>query len=234
MARESDGRKKVFIVEDHPVFSVGLARLLNNDPGLVVCGTTINIQGARDGLKTLRPDLLVVDLMLPDGSGFDLIEEAAARFPKMAVLVLSMADETIYARRALRAGARGYMMKSEAPQLLLGAVHQVLAGETCVSVRLRSEILTTIALAGSLAEPAELLTPRERDVLKLIGEGKTTSEIARALRISSKTVDSYRGFLKRKLGARDNGQLVCRAVQLQLMEKQRNGAAHKISPEPRR
>lgn len=212
-------KHKVLIVEDHPVFANGLASLLNQDPALTVCGTATSIGQARSLLRQFRPHLMILDLGLPDGSGFELISEITTRYPGIGILVLSMAEEVVHARRALRAGARGYLMKHEPPQRLLHAALEVLAGRTCVSNRLQSEILRALQGPAGLADPAEQLTERERDILRLIGEGKTAAVIARQLGISPKTVDSYRTFLKRKLGVRDSHELMCRAIQLRMGEQ---------------
>jgi DNA-binding NarL/FixJ family response regulator len=214
-AKDKSPRRKVVIVEDHPVFANGLSLLLDQNPTLTVCGSATRVEQARKVIRKIKPDLLIVDLALPDGNGFDLISEMAAQFPAMAILVLSMADEMIYARRALRAGARGYLMKHEPPQRLVQAALEVLNGRTCVSSALQSEISRGIQRTGA-TDPIEELSERERAILVLIGEGRTAAVIGTQLGISTKTVDSYRTLLKQKLGARDSHELMCRAIQLRI------------------
>lgn len=216
-SRSSSGRKRIFIVEDHPVFCDGMTTLFNNDPGLQVCGTAISVDQAVSALDAAHPDLLIVDVGLPGKSGLELIAEASAKWPSLPILVVSMADEALYARRALRAGAKGYLMKHEPPDRMLQAVHQVLAGKSFISTRLMGSILKTMPSRG-IAEPAELLSPRERDILRLLGDGKNTMQIAKELGISAKTVASYRDGLKQKLGIADSHELVCYAIRSKLVE----------------
>ena len=215
-------RKKLFIVEDHPVFRDGLAALFNHDPGLHVCGTATDGAEALKKLRRLRPDALIVDIGLPGKNGIELIREVLALDPGIAILVVSMCEETMHARRALRAGARGYLMKHEGPERLLEAVHQVLAGKTCVSPRVTGQILKSFRSRG-IVEAEDLLSAREREVLRLIGDGRSTAEIARSLAISTKTVDSYRTHIKDKLGFADAHELLYYAVRRSASENSAKG-----------
>jgi len=210
-------RKRVLIIEDHPVFSDGLASLLNHAPGLRVCGA---VTTAHEGLKEfhrLQPDLVIVDIGLPDQSGFGLIPQLAALPRKPAMLVVSAGDEMMHAITALRLGAGGYVMKHEGPDRLLEAVREVLAGKTCVSPRVTNQVVASMRRTrwGSALKP---LSTRELAVLGLIGDGLLSVEIARRLNISRKTVESYRTHLRHKLGLATGHDLLFYAVRWRMRE----------------
>jgi len=207
-------RKRVFIVDDHPMMREGLGRLIDGEPGLMFCGGAGNAEEALSMIGAARPDLVITDLTLPGRSGLDLIKDFKAFNPEMLVLVFSMHDESFYAERALRAGARGYLMKEEGSEKMLAAIRQVLAGEISVSARMASKILNLFSgqrPRGS-SSPVERLTDREFDVYQLIGQGKTTKEIAQQLHLSPKTVAVHRGNVKEKLGITSATELVHHAV----------------------
>ncbi len=209
-------RKQIYIVEDHPVFCDGLLALFNHDPELHVCGTATNATQALKEIRHLRPDVLVLDIGLPDKSGFELMREVSALKRDIAILVVSAGDEMVQARQALRAGAKGYVMKHEGPERLLQAVHQVLLHNTTVSPQVANQILKSIHRAKGVVDPLELLSPRERQILGLIGDGLPGVGIARQLRISVKTVDAYRANIRQKLGLPDAHELLCYAVRWRL------------------
>jgi DNA-binding NarL/FixJ family response regulator len=212
-------RKQIFIVEDHPLFCDGLRELLNHDPELRVCGTAASATEALAEIRRLKPDVVILDIGLPDRSGFELIRDIVRLNASIAILVVSAGDEMIQASRALRAGAKGYVMKHEGPDRLLGAVHQVLANRTSVSPRVTNQILKSLRNSRRHSANRAELSPRERQVLCRIGDGHNSAEIARDLGISRKTVDAYRAYIRRKLGLADGHQLIYYAV------RWRNGAA---------
>lgn len=206
--------KHVLIVDDHPFMRAGLAQLINRQPDLVVCGEAGDPVAAMTELRRSPVDLVVTDLTMPGRSGLDFIKDLHALHPALPILVVSMHDEVIYAERALRAGARGYIMKEAGGENFLAALRQVLGGQVYVSPRLSAQILENLSARrprGSTS-PIEKLTDREFEVFQLIGQGKSTRDIAEQLHLSSKTVDVHRGHIKEKLGLGDITSLVRHAV----------------------
>jgi len=193
-------RSKVLVVDDHPVVRQGLVMMINNQSDLEVCGEAATAEAAFQTIADKRPDAAIVDLSLKDTTGLELMKDIKIRFPQLPVLVLSMHDEAIYAERALRAGARGYVMKEESAETILSAIRQVLAGKIYLSSRMTSRLLDMMAGGGAPAEsPLKRLSDRELQVFQLIGRGLGTNEIAQQLHLSIKTVESYRAHLKEKL-----------------------------------
>jgi DNA-binding NarL/FixJ family response regulator len=212
-AREIE-RKRVFIVDDHPMMRDGMGRLIDGEPGLAFCGGAGNAEQALSEIVRTKPDLIITDITLPGRSGLDLIKDIKAFDPDAPVLVFSMHDESFYAERALRAGARGYLMKEAGSEKMLEAIRQVLAGQITVSPRVAAKILDLFSgqrPRGSQS-PIERLTDREFDVYRLIGRGKTTKEVADQLHVSHKTVAVHRANIKEKLGIASATELVHHAV----------------------
>lgn len=209
-----DVERKIFVVEDHPVFRVGLRELIDQEPDLRVCGEAEDVGTALAEITRHQPDLVIVDLSLKGRSGMELIREIRANLKDTPVLVLSMYDEALYAERALTAGARGYIMKQEASESIVGAVRRVLEGKIYLSAAITDEILGKLVSGPRPTdeEPHSRLTDREVEVLQLIGQGFTTSEIGDKLSLSVKTVGTYRERLKEKLHLRSSAELVCYAV----------------------
>ncbi len=207
-------KKRVFLVDDHPMMRDGMSRLLDSEPGLMCCGGAKSAEEAISEIPRCRPDLVITDLTLPQRSGLDLIKDLAAMQPDLPVFVYSMHDETFYAERALRAGARGYLMKEAGSEKMLEAIRCVLAGEISVSPKIAAKILTLFSGPKSRGShsPVEKLTDREFDVFELIGQGKSTKEIARQLHLSHKTVAVHRGHIKEKLGLTSAAELVHQAI----------------------
>ena len=192
----------------------GLAQLINAQTDLIVCGEAGNPVEAFRSLAKIKPELVLSDLTMPGRSGLEFIKDLKATQPDLKVLVVSMHDEVVFAERALRAGARGYIMKEAGGENLLAAIRQVLRGEVYVSPRMSSQILNNISgrrPRGSTS-PIEQLTDREFDVFQLIGQGKSTRDIAEQLHLSSKTVDVHRSHIKGKLGLKDATALIRHAV----------------------
>lgn len=206
--------KRLLLIDDHPIMRHGLAQLIRSEPGLDVCAEAGN---ACDGLAAVgrcRPDLVVIDLTLPDKSGLELLKDIQAMHPGTLCLVLSMHDEDMYGERALRAGARGYIMKEVAADHLVTAVRKVLSGGIYVSDAMASRMLEQVS--GQRARQAagiETLTDRELEVLEMIGRGVATKNIAAKLCISARTVEAHRAHIKDKLGITDGAALVRYAMQ---------------------
>ena len=195
--------KRILLVDDHPLMRRGQADLLSREQDLMVCGEAGTAREAMEAIAKLKPDLVLVDMTLPDKDGLELIKDIQALHPGLPVLAMSMQDESLYAARVLRAGGRGYVMKSEgSDQQLVAAVRTVLSGQIAVSPRMAAKILESVAApSGKVgSEPEAKLTDRELDVMRLFGEGWSAEEIAQRLHLSSKTVDVHRAHIKEKLG----------------------------------
>jgi DNA-binding NarL/FixJ family response regulator len=205
---------KILIVDDHPLTRRGMAQLLGQQRDLVVCGEAGDADQALAAVKSLRPHLVLADVTLPGKHGLELIKDISALYPSVLVLVVSMHDESLYAERALRAGARGYLMKNEGGEKLVEAVRQVLAGKVYVSQSLSEQILDVFSGRHRRARQATLssLTDREFEVFQLIGQGLTTHEIGRHLRMSGKTVETHRLHIREKLGLKTGPELIKHAV----------------------
>ena len=198
-------KSKIMIVDDHAIVLHGLKELINSEPDLEVTMTADSAERALEMLKEQRPDVVVTDISMPGLSGLELIKEIAKLHADLPTLVLSMHDELVHGERALRAGAKGYLVKQEAPESVIKAIRMVLAGERYLSERMQS--LLAQRGRGRLAnQPLSVLsglTDREHEIFRLIGIGLSTSEIAAKLNRSVKTVEAHRANLKRKLGLRN-------------------------------
>jgi DNA-binding NarL/FixJ family response regulator len=205
----------VLLVDDHPIVRQGVAQLINREPDFMVCGEADTAHAALTLLTTLKPDLAIIDLSLEDRNGMDLLKDMKARSPKLHVLVLSMHDESVYAERALRAGAKGYIMKQEAPDRVLVALRTILAGEVYVSEKMAAQMLRALSdwRPGTAESPVERLSDRELEVFRLIGKGLSTSAIAEQLFISVKTVETHREHIKIKLKLTKKGDLLQQSIQ---------------------
>jgi DNA-binding NarL/FixJ family response regulator len=214
-------KKRVFVVDDHPIVRQGLALLINREPDLVVCGEAEDAHTAVQSITTAKPDILVVDISLNGPDGLDLLKEIRTRNVELPVLVLSMHDESIYAERALRAGAQGYIMKQEATEKVLVALRRILTKEIYVSERIANRMLQRYIGSPGAGSPSSIadLTDRELEVFRLIGEGHSTRQIAEELHISVKTVESYQAHIKEKLSLRSARELVQHAIQWSVGEK---------------
>jgi DNA-binding NarL/FixJ family response regulator len=207
-------RRRILLVDDHPFMRAGLAQLIDRQPDLMVCGEAGNPAEALQALAHTKPDLVLSDLTMPGRSGLEFIKDLKATHETIAILVVSMHDESVFAERSLRAGARGYIMKEAGGENLLAALRQVLRGDIYVSPRMSARILE--GLAGTRprgsSSPIEKLTDREFEVFQLIGLGKSTRDIASQLHLSPKTVDVHRANIKEKLGLLDATALIRHAV----------------------
>lgn len=206
----TDKRTRILLVDDHAVVRFGMAQLIQKEKDLLVCGEAESAGRALDAITTLKPDLVIADISLKDSSGLELMRNIRAQYPKLPVLVVSTHDETVYAEVAFRAGALGYLMKSDALDNVVTAIRRVLSGNIYVSdalgarmlqqqVRGRTDVQTT-AVAG--------LSDRELEVFRLIGQWKKTSEIASELHLSIKTIEYYREQIKVKLNLKNGAELM--------------------------
>jgi DNA-binding NarL/FixJ family response regulator len=215
MARvEPPGKKRVVVVDDHPILRRGIVGLINVDPHLTVVGEAEDVPTALKIIAERSPDAAVIDITLKDSSGIDLIRDITQRWPEMCVLVFSMHDESFYAERVLRAGARGYVTKGEPPDRVIEGLHKLLAGEVFVSEKIAAKMLHRVVGGARPAEgfPIDSLSDREFEVFTLIGEGLATREIAAKLELSVKTVESHRENIKRKLSIDNATELLQRAM----------------------
>lgn len=214
-------RRRVFVVDDHPIVRQGLALLINREPDLMVCDEAEDAQAAMQRVVAACPDVMVVDISLNGPDGLDLLKNIRTRYPNLPVLILSMHDESIYAERALRAGAQGYIMKQEATDKVLVALRRILSHEIYVSERIANRMLQHYIGNPSAGRPSSVadLTDRELEVFRLIGEGHSTRQIADDLHISIKTVESYQAHIKEKLSLRSARELVQHAIQWNISEK---------------
>ncbi len=204
---------EILVVDDHPIMRAGLTQLIAQQGDLAVCGEAEDARGALAAIEAHPPDLAIVDISLKESSGLDLIKDIRARWPKLPVLVLSMHDEVIYAERVLRAGARGYVTKSEVSSKVVEGIRKVLAGEVYVSEKIASKMISGLVGGGGLDTfPIDRLTDRELQVLGLIGQGLQTRDIAERLHLSTKTVDAHREHIKKKLNVDSAAKLVRYAV----------------------
>jgi len=207
-------KRAILLVDDHPIVLEGLKQLIDQQPDLRVCGELSDGRAALATVERLGPDLAIVDLSLNGMNGLDVIKSLKAERPELPVLALSMHDEMLYAERALRAGASGYVMKQEATKNLLGAVRRILDGGIYLSDNVTAKLLHRVAntKASSNASVLEQLSDRELEVFQLIGEGASTRRIAEMLKLSIKTIESHRENIKRKLNLEDAAELVQAAV----------------------
>jgi DNA-binding NarL/FixJ family response regulator len=213
--RRSSKAKRILIIDDHPLFRKGLEQLINNsDKDIVVCGEASDAATGMDVIRQLQPDLAIVDLSLPGANGIELIKNIRAEFARLPVLILSMHDESLYALRSLRAGAQGYVMKQEALENVITAIREVLAGRPYLSRDMSAKLITNVAAGGSsTTSPTDKLSDRELEILELIGKGHEVQDIAKALHISTKTVETHRAHIKEKLNLKNARQVARFAVE---------------------
>jgi len=207
---------KIVIIDDHPLMRKGLALSLDSEVDLSVVGQMNSAEEAMDDLERLEPDLAIIDISLPGMSGMELVKHLQARMPDVRTLVVSRHDESLYAERAIRAGARGYIMKLEAGDVIVKAVRHVMGGGIYVSDEINERLLLSMASGGReriTQSPLEVLSDRELEVFELTGRGIGTRDIAERLHLSVKTVESYRARIKKKLNLDSATELMQHAVQ---------------------
>ena len=206
--------KRILIVDDHPVFRHGIGALLAAESDLEICGEADSAPAALDAMRRLKPDVALLDISLQGTNGIELVKLMKAEQPRLPLLMLSMHDESLYALRALRAGARGYVMKAEAMTHVVTAIRKVLKGDIYVSPRFSERLVFKAiqSLEGGMGSPVDKLSDRELEVLQLLGRGFGTREIANELHLSVKTIETHRAHIKEKLGFRDAGEMVRFAI----------------------
>ncbi len=204
-------KSNVIIVDDHPIFRMGMGELLNQEDDFVVCGLAEDIASARRLIKQFSPELAIVDITLAGENGLDLVKEMAEEKAGPAILVLSMHDEQVWAERAIRAGARGYIMKKEASENVITALRNIRKGKIHVSTPIMERLLNRLHVKSDILG-VDQLTDRELEVFRLIGAGLATREIAERMTLGVKTIGTYRDRVKQKLGIKTAAELVREAV----------------------
>ena len=207
-------KKKILLVEDHPIFRLGLAELINQEEDLMAFGKARDVDQAIIEIEEMVPDLIIADISLKNSDGIDLVKHVKNHHGHIPVLVLSMHDEYLYAQRALAAGARGYIMKQEAMESVVTAIHHVLDGKIYLNEKVKEHILSTMSGPQEARKktPTDRLTDRELQVFKMIGRGFSSREIAERLFLSIKTIGTYRERIKDKLSLKHANELVRCAV----------------------
>jgi len=212
--------KRIIIIDDHPIVRKGFAQLINREKDLKVVGEAEDQQSAREIIEKTNPDLALVDLTLKESDGLELIKDITVLYPKIKTLVISLHDERVYAERALRAGAKGYIMKSEATENVMTAIRQVLKGSIYLSGDMQERILKQYADKGIEEKSlVDILSDREFEVFQLIGEGLDTRSIAGRLVLSIKTIETYKSHIKAKLNLQSSTELIQRAVEWNLLQR---------------
>jgi DNA-binding NarL/FixJ family response regulator len=207
-------KSRIFIVDDHPLVREGLTNLINGQDDLIICGEAKDSAQALDGIMKARPDVALIDISLENQSGLELVKQLRNQFPHVALIVLSMHDETLYAERVVRAGARGYVMKHEMSKSVLASIRRVLEGGVYFSERIVNRMARRVSSAGAAAarSPVERLSDRELEIFRLLGKGRTTSQIAEDLNLSLKTVQAYCARAKEKFGVTSLTELLRAAI----------------------
>jgi len=214
MKRNARARKSILIVDDHPMMRRGLAQLIDHEPDLVASCEAGTAAQALNMVVARKPNLVIVDISLPDKNGLELIKDIQVFHPYLPVLVVSMHDESIYAERVLRAGGRGYIMKQEGGKKLMQAIRQVLSGQIYLSEKMSARILEIFSgrKDEAISSPVERLSDREFEIFQLVGQGRGTREIASHLSLSVKTVEVHRANLRRRLNLRTGTEVVHYAI----------------------
>ena len=210
-----DNKIRILIVDDHPIVRRGLAELVNHEDDFAVCGQAEDYHEALRAIGQLNPNMAVVDISLKETSGLELIRDVHSQHPDLPILALSMHDETLYAERALRAGAMGYIMKQEATENVIAAIRKILGGEIYVSDRMASKMVRKLVAGQTVTTDSSVdcLSDRELEVFRLIGKGHGTRQISERLYLSVKTIETYRAHIKDKLNLADAAELLQYAIQ---------------------
>ncbi|MBL9116266.1 MAG: response regulator transcription factor [Verrucomicrobiaceae bacterium] len=206
-------KHKVYILDDHPIVIEGLRKVIDSQDDMSVTGSSEDATEALDDITKLKPDIIVLDITLRDRSGVDLIKKIRTTMPTTQVLVYSMHDENVYAERCLRAGAMGFLMKSEGGLRVVQGLRQILGGSFCFSANLIGSIVSGGGpRTGSRGEPGRLLSDRQLEVFEMVGRGFDSHEIAEKLGLSAKTVDAHKANIRQKLGLNSARELLMEAV----------------------
>ncbi len=238
-AESTGSRVRVFIADDHPFLRLGIKSLINQADDLECCGEAENVKGTLQGVEETKPDLLILDLCLGDSDGLELIKSLRAQHEKLPILILSQLDETLYAERTLKAGARGYIMKERATDDVLDGVRTILEGDLFVSRKVAALAVRKMVetRSESATNEVDVLSDRELQVFRLLGAGKSTRGIAETLNLSFKTIETYRENIKHKLDLPDASALVHRATewaQGQARVAREDGPKEETKPAPKK
>ena len=209
-------KSRVFLVDDHAMFREGMRQLIEREPDLTVCGDVADADEAMREIREKKPDLVIADISLSGTTGIDLIKNIKAEFEDLPVLVVSMHEESLYAERALRAGAMGYVMKQEPAKTVKVAIRKVLGGDIHLSDKMSATMLAKFMLGSRTNQPVspiETLSDRELEVFRMLGEGKATRQIAEELNLTITTINSFRNRIKEKLNLKNSTELILHAVQ---------------------
>jgi DNA-binding NarL/FixJ family response regulator len=215
MNKQQPEKSRILIVDDHPLFREGLQQMIERNPELTVCGEAADAAEALKAIVDLKPDLVLVDISLGGASGIDLIKNIKAEHDDLPVLVVSMHDESLYAERALRAGAMGYVMKHEPAKTVKAAISKVLGGDIHLSERMSTLMLSKLMRGKSDAPvfPLQTLSDRELEVFRMLGQGKGTRQIAQELNLTIPTINSFRARIKEKLNLKTSTEVMLHAIQ---------------------
>ena len=208
-------KNRVFLVDDHAMFREGLRQLIEREPDMIVCGDAANAESALPAIAHALPDLVIVDISLGGTSGIDLVKSIKREHEDLPVLVVSMHDESLYAERALRAGAMGYVMKHEPSKSVKSAIRKVLGGDMHLSEKMASVMVGKFmrGTSDTPASPLEALSDRELEVFRMLGHGKPVRQIAEEMGVTIPTVNSFRNRIKDKLGLKSSTEVMLRAIQ---------------------
>lgn len=215
MQKTNGNKSKVFIVDDHQLFREGLGQMINRESDMAVCGEAENVEEAARAIEKTRPDMVVVDISLAESNGIDLVKSIRSRDDDLPILVISMHDESLYAERALRAGANGYVMKQEANKKVKEAIRKVLNGEVYLSEKMSAKMVSKFVggRPDRSPSPLEALSQRELEVFQMIGQGYSTRQVAEELKLTVPTINSFRARIKEKLNLGGANELVLAAIQ---------------------
>ncbi len=215
MRKSSPEKSRILIVDDHPLFCEGLRRMLDRHPSLSVCGQVPDAGSVLKSVAELKPDLVLMDISLEGTNGIDVTKSLKAKYPELPILVVSMHDEALYAERALRAGAQGYIMKNQPIQIVRDAIFKVLGGDIFLSEKMSTSVLAKLLLGkeDEAMSSVKQLSDRELEVFQMLGEGKSSRQIAEALNLTIPTIHSFRNRIKEKLQFKNSTELVLHAMQ---------------------
>jgi DNA-binding NarL/FixJ family response regulator len=215
MGKSPPEKTRILIVDDHPLFCEGLRRMIDRHPALTVCGQAPDAVSAMKAVAELKPDLVMVDISLEKTNGIDLIKSLKAKHEDLPILVVSMHDESLYAERALRAGAQGYIMKNQPIQIVRDAIFKVVAGEIFLSEKMSASVLSRLLLGkkDGPVSSVDQLSDRELEVFQMLGQGKSSRQIAQDLNLTIPTIHSFRNRIKEKLQFGNSTELTLHAMQ---------------------
>jgi DNA-binding NarL/FixJ family response regulator len=213
-AAKAKAHTRIMLVDDHPLVRERLTEIINREPDLTVCGEAEDRHEAIAAIPAKRPDLAIIDLTLKNSDGLELIKDIRSRWPKLRLLVVSMHDESLYAERAIRAGALGYITKQEATRSILVAIRRVLGGTIYLNEKIASHIISRLTSHpdAAAATPSELLSDRELQVFDMTGQGLNTNDIAARLHVAVKTIETYRARIREKLKLKTASELLQSAI----------------------